>query len=215
MRELTTAMAQFEAGAKVFAQIFHFHPRSHRGTKSPTTHIINVFQAKMFRIKKCKATLTLIIRLQHYLTALYLRLYISSMKKTFTLASFVLLGTGAMGQSPITINASDLVLLNTYHLRDITALSPPQPVAGANMTWDYSGYPGGTSATNNYPAETISFFATAGADVRYTNIKKLGWAIEYDLAEEWDLNSTGVSNMGLDIPYQVTDLSSFPLIILR
>ena len=80
------------------------------------------------------------------------------MKKSITLILIMLLTIAAIGQ--ITLNQSNVPIpTSIFNLDHVTTALPPNPTMGNNQIWNYGTYYQGNAASNNYIAESDTFFS--------------------------------------------------------
>lgn len=129
------------------------------------------------------------------------------MKKLLLAFSLIACCAGAHAQ--ITITASDMpVPTGSFNIADMTTPGiPTGPVPGTNIHWDFGDY-NGSPYTEDYFAETDTFFTNAGIDVNYPMSKSMvQGAFGYKVTSELDFSAAGVSETGVHISYQGFDLS--------
>jgi hypothetical protein len=130
------------------------------------------------------------------------------MKYTITLFGLLLLSFMSLAQ--ITIKSTDVpVPTATFNFDDISLTNPSAPTAGPNQNWNYSSYFGNNPFTIDYFAETDPFYTATGIDVYVQGFKNLTPNLGYVVYNEYDFNSNGVFDSGLNVPYQAYSLAAF------
>lgn len=121
------------------------------------------------------------------------------MKHQIILLSFLAFVSATFAQTPITIGAADVPIPGVFNITSLTAANPPAPTIGANQTWDYSAYTTTNVFTNDYQAETDTFFTNAGIDVYYDAFKVMSptLGLGYNTSFEFDFNANGIEDKGL------------------
>ncbi len=129
------------------------------------------------------------------------------MKKLIALCALLSVTPMAFGQ--ISITAADMPIpTGSFNMVDFSSTAAVSPVPGTNAIWNYSTYLG-TSVTLDYYPATDTFFTHAGADIYSAGFKTLTPGFGYNLWSELDFNASNIREVGIDIPYQLFNLSTF------
>lgn len=117
------------------------------------------------------------------------------MIKKITLCGLLLASVSSFGQTAITITGSDVPApTGEFNTKQIYPTFKPD--FGSNQTWNYSTFVGNNASTVNFYVETDPFFTAAGVDAYIITSKAFNSNFYYDIAYEYDYNTSGVEDKG-------------------
>lgn len=129
------------------------------------------------------------------------------MKSFFTLILLSIIFSSAIGQSAITLDATNIPIPDgVYTISEITTDNPPSPIIGNNQTWNYTSYFNADTFNTFFIKEEDPFYTSVGVDVYQPGFKLLNQNLGYNTYSEYDFNENGVEDKGIYIDQQVYPL---------